>query len=67
MRGEDVNDLLREIIRQAELAMRTKNFARQIEEIHRIVYLIERRMKRFEEQQYLNELDRLFKEAEAEV
>ena len=57
-----VNVLLRAIIAEAEVAMRRANFQPQIEHIHRLVFVIERRMMRFEDEQAWWRLRRRFRQ-----
>jgi len=45
-RRADINELLRAIQAEAECAMRRANFAPHVERIHRLVDLIENRMRR---------------------
>ena len=61
-----VNELRRAIIAEAEVALRRANFQPQIEHIHRLVTVIERRMQRFEDQQAWWRLEKAVKASKAQ-
>jgi len=67
MRRADPDELLTEIIREATAALRKRNFAGHITEIHRRVHLLERRMRRWEEKQYWSEVEQAFEKMKDEV
>jgi len=67
MRRPDVNELLRDIIAEASVALRRKNFEYNVERIHRRVHVIEQRIKRFEESRYWSEIDKAFEKTKDEV
>jgi len=63
MERKDPDDLLRQVIEQAQSALRRRDFGPQVEKIHRIVHVLERRIKRFEDAQYWSEVERAFEKA----
>ena len=55
----DADELLKAIIGEAEVALRTKNFEEQVRKMHLIVHALERRIRRFEDMWYWSEMERL--------
>ena len=66
MRRRDVYEPLADIIREATVALRRKDLEAHIECIHRNVHLLERKIKRLEEERRSSEIERAFAKAEAD-
>ena len=66
MRSKELrtSDLLNAIIGEAEVALRKARFEPNIQHMHRMIDIIEARIKRFKDEQSWSLIDRLFREAE---
>ena len=60
----DIDTLLYAVIGEAEVALKRKNFETQVEHLHRLVFTIEDRIKRGEDEKGWSEIDRLMAKVE---
>ena len=62
----DADELLKAIIGEAEVALRTKNFEEQVRKMHLIVHTLEQRIRRFEDMWHWSEMERLCRRLDEE-
>ena len=62
MKRIDPDDFFKAVIGEAEVALRRKNFQAQVRHIHLIMHIMEERIRRFEDEQFWSEVERVFQE-----